>query len=278
MNLLTGQVINSIHEDILLPILVKDNPEVIHHINLILSDLYNNIPEQRRISNGRVYTVKILSAYLYQCLREQNADIFTTAIKIFDDSPEVLTKGVAMGILSLYGLGDFANVTSFFTTAAAGNDWGLRELAQMFFRKLITKYPEEAKIYLLNLAKSKDYNLRRFAAETLRPVVENKWIYNQPEYSLEVLRHLFKERVPYPRSSVGNNLSDLSRRLPDLVYSIVDELVYSSDKNSYWIAYRACRNLVKKEPVKAMSLLRIEEYHYKTAHYNVDKELNVGLT
>jgi len=123
---------------------------------------------------------------------------------------------------------------------------------------------------------SEDAHLRRFVAETLRPVVENKWIFNQPEYSLEVLRHLFKERIPYPRSSVGNNLSDLSRRLPELVYRLVKELVANGNKNSYWIAYRACRNLVKKDPIKVMNLLRVEVYHYKTAVYKIDEDKHFG--
>jgi hypothetical protein len=56
---------------------------------------------------------------------------------------------------------------------------------------------------------------------------------------------------------------DLARRLPDLVYDLVKELVDSGDKNSYWIAYRACRNFVKKEPIKVMDLLKVDEYKYK---------------
>ena len=55
----------------------------------------------------------------------------------------------------------------------------------------------------------------------------------------------------------------MTRRLPDLVYDLVKELVDSGDKNSYWIAYRACRNLVKKEPIKVMDLLKVDEYKYK---------------
>ena len=62
---------------------------------------------------------------------------------------------------------------------------------------------------------------------------------------------------------MGNNLSDLARQLPDLVYTLVEELVKSGDKNSCWIAYRACRNLVKKEPIKMMDLLKVDEYKYK---------------
>ena len=123
------------------------------------------------------------------------------------------------------------------------------------------------KEYLLKLVKSEDANIRRFVAETLRPVQENRWFYRNPDYPLSILRYMFKESSPYPRTSVGNNLGDLARRLPDLVYDLVKELVDSGDKNSYWIAYRACRNLVKKEPVKVMDLLKVDEYKYKKRIY-----------
>jgi len=137
----------------------------------------------------------------------------------------------------------------------------------MFFRKIIKRHPQEIQAYLLVLVKSENANLRRFVSETLRPVQENRWFYKNPDYPLSVLRYLFKENSGYARTSVGNNLSDLSRHLPGLVYTLVGELVERGDKNSYWIAYRACRNLVKKEPDKVMDLLGVDEYRYKKRIY-----------
>jgi len=78
---------------------------------------------------------------------------------------------------------------------------------------------------------------------------------------------MLTESSAYPRTSVGNNLSDLARKNPDLIYNIVKDLVQNGNKNSYWIAYRACRNLVKKEPIKVMDLLLIDEYKYKKNRY-----------
>jgi len=121
--------------------------------------------------------------------------------------------------------------------------------------------------YLLELVKSEDANTRRFVAETLRPVQENRWLYKNPDYPLSILKNLFKESSPYPRTSVGNNLSNLARQLPDLVYGLVKELVDSGDKNAYRIAYRACRNLVKEEPDRVMDLLSVDDYIYKKRRY-----------
>ena len=52
---------------------------------------------------------------------------------------------------------------------------------------------------------------------------------------------------------------------------MVEKLINSHDKNSYWIAYRACCNLVKKEPIRVMDLLKVNEYKYKKRiHYRKD--------
>jgi 3-methyladenine DNA glycosylase AlkC len=134
----------------------------------------------------------------------------------------------------------------------------------------------------MTLTESKDPAIRRFISETLRPVRENRWFYKDPDYSLSILRNMFKENSEYPRTSVGNNLSDLARHLPDLVLELVRELVASRDCNSYWIAYRACRNLVKKEPIRVMSLLHVDEYRYKkkvykrSEHQRIQSKINLA--
>ena len=183
---------------------------------------------------------------------------------LFLRSKDFQSKGVALGILSFYGTIDYEKVLPFFEASASSTDWNMREFSQMFFRKLVQKWPNQIKQYLLKLTESEDPNIRRFVSETLRPVKENSWFYKKPDYSLSILKNLFKERSEYPRTSVGNNLSDLARHLPDRVFELVKDLVASGDPDSYWIAYRACRNLVKKEPIRVMNLLHVDEYRYKT--------------
>jgi hypothetical protein len=109
--------------------------------------------------------------------------------------------------------------------------------------------------------------VRRFVGETLRPVQENRWFYRVPEYPPAIIREMFKESSSYPRTSVGNNLSDLARQCPETAYDVVRELVDSGDKNSHWIACRACRNLVKEDPIKVMDLLKVDGYRYKERIY-----------
>jgi len=256
-----------IRKDIITNMLQENYGLVIAQIPTILQELYDNIPNNKRVSYGRVYTVQVLSRYLFSTLEEMQAPIYEIGTILLTQSDDYRIKGVALGILSFYGIEDYAKVLPFFESSASSDDWNLREFAQMFFRKLIQTHPNEMHKHLLKLSKSKDSNIRRFVSETLRPVKENRWFYSNLEYPLSILRHLFKERVAYPRTSVGNNLSDLARHRPELIFGVVRDLVQSGDQNAYWIAYRACRNLVKKEPIKVMDLLEVDEFRYKKKVY-----------
>ncbi len=267
MRILTPEVEKKIHSDIINPALKGQYAFAIENINPILDELYANIPDNKRISYGIVHVIKTLSEYLYTQLVEKDAAVYHIACRLFEESDDFKSKGVSLGVLSHCGLDDYKKVLPYFESAAASPDWQMREFAQMFFRKLVEKHPNEMKGYLLKLVKSKDANIRRFVSESLRPVQENRWFYKEPGYLLSILRHMFKESSPYPRTSVGNNLSDLAKPHPDLVYDLVKELVDSGDSNSYWIARRACRNLVKKDPVKVLSLLKADEYKYKKRIY-----------
>ena len=267
MQILTRDIETRIQQDIIANALHHEYSLATIHVAEVLKELYDNIPENKRLSFGVVYTIQVLSKHLFSTLMEHNADVYAVGATLFEKSEDFRSKGVSLGILSFHGSDDYTVVFPFFEASAASVDWNMREFAQMFFRKLIRKWPDETKEYLLELTGSKDPNIRRFVSETLRPVKENKWFYKNPEYSLTVLRNLFKEHSQYPRTSVGNNLSDLARRLPDLVLGLVSELVASGDRNSYWIAYRACRNLVKKDPVRAMNLLGVDVYRYKDRYF-----------
>lgn len=267
MQILTRDIKKRIQQDIITNVLQNNHAQATKHVADILKELYDGIPENKRISFGIVYTIQVLSKHLFTCFVERNANVYEIGATLFERSEDFQSKGVALGILSFYGLDDYKAVLPFFEASAASVDWNMREFAQMFFRKLIRKWPDEMQEYLLKLTGHRDPNIRRFISETLRPVKENRWFYESPDYSLSILRKLFKEKAQYPRTSVGNNLSDLARHLPDLVLELVEELVAGGDRNSYWIAYRACRNLVKKQPIRVMDLLHVGEYRYKKKVY-----------
>jgi 3-methyladenine DNA glycosylase AlkC len=267
MNILTPAIKDKIQSAVFDNMMRGQYQQASRGISHALLELHAGIPEEKRVSFGIVYAVKVLSEYLYTELARTGAPLYEIASKIFTESEDTKPKCVALGMMSLYGLEDYRKTLPYFEAAAASADWELREIAQMLFRKLITRHHIDVKEFLLRLSVSPDANLRRFVAETLRPVQENEWFSRDPEYTLSILRSMFEEHSPYPRTSVGNNLSDLARRLPDLVYGLVKELVDNGNSDSYWIAYRACRNLVKLDPIRVMNLLRVDEYRYKKRRY-----------
>jgi 3-methyladenine DNA glycosylase AlkC len=263
MNLFTKQIEQKIESNIIRNISSEKPTSINQHIASIHAELYNNIPDNKRISYGRYYTVKVFGEYLFTKFVTAETSLFETAASLFDVSDFYINKGVALVILSMYGLKDYQKILSYFEKAASFDHWEVREFAAGFFHKIIKTYPDEMKNYYLELVQSKDPNIRRFVSESLRPVSENRWIQQHPDYSLSIIHHLFKESSPYPRTSVGNNPSDLARQNSERIYKVVEQLVNNGNKHSYWIAYRACRNLVKKEPIRVMNLLKVNEYKYK---------------
>jgi 3-methyladenine DNA glycosylase AlkC len=267
MNILNDLLEQKIQTNVINGILKQDFKASEKNIIKITEELHANIPANKRISYGITFVIKVLGKYLYEKLIEIDVLVYDSASHLFEISTDFRSKSVALEMLSFYGLSDYEKVLGFFQDAASSQDWVMREFAQMSFRKLIKKYPDEMSTYLLSIVTSEDANIRRFVGETLRPVQENQWFYSQPDYPLTILKNMFREKTPYPRTSMGNNLSDLSRHLSELVLGLVKDLVGSNDKNSYWIAYRACRNLVKNEPVRVMDLLKVDEYKYKDRLY-----------
>ncbi len=239
----------------------------IEKLRLRKDEIYASIPEKLRIGRGITWVVQQISDQL-SAVVEDDEQIRTMAVQLYEHlPPDDRLLGVALFLMADYGSRHFEHAFSFFERAADSPDWVVREFTQGAFHGVIAAQREAVLPWLQQMAESSSPNLRRFAAESLRPVTFNRWINQQPEYSLSVLRRMFREPHPYPRTSVGNNLSDLSRRQPELIFGIIAELVASGDPNSYWIAYRACRNLVKKDPMRVMDLLGVEEYHYKDRNF-----------
>ncbi len=278
MEILPENLKREIKESVVIRVEEGDYLGFEREIDRYLSALHENIPVSRKSSCGVVYTVKVLSNYIFSVIDNLpfsplvvGKKLYNVTLRDSDRAGKVgfKTRTVALGILSLYGLDEFVPVLEYFECSADSDYWNEREIFSILFRKLIARHRKDIKEYLLELVKSNRYNIRRFVAESLRPVVENKWFFDEIDYPLSIISHLFTEPHPYPRTSVGNNLSDISKRLPEVVFSLVEKLVSTGNKNSYWIAYRACRNLVKRYPERVMNLLGIEEYRYKDRVYRL---------
>jgi hypothetical protein len=120
----------------------------------VVDDVHANIPDSKRVSYGIVYATRVLSEYLYGRLVQVDVPILPAASHMLRASADAKCRGVSLGLLSFHGVDDLESVLPHFESAAASAEWGTREFAQMWFRRLIRHHPEEAKEYLLRLAAS----------------------------------------------------------------------------------------------------------------------------
>ncbi len=253
-------------------ILSSEITDIATNITGLIGHIRNDIPQKRRISIGRYSIVKALGLELYPILEKNNIKVMDFASGILS-LPDIdpFVRSLAVQLICLYGSAstDLETIKPYIKKAAADEDWIVRECSSGIIRKLIKEYPEQVRCWYLKMVRSEDPNQRRFVSESLRPVVENRWFHKEPDYALGVIQHLYKEPAHYPRTSVGNNLSDWMRVDQATTWPIVTELAKNGDGNSYWIAYRACRNFVKKEPVLVMETLGVTEYKYKNRQFNL---------
>jgi 3-methyladenine DNA glycosylase AlkC len=228
---------------------------------------YAAIPEKKRISTGITWVLKRIAVLLASRAASDEA-LGRAARQIFENLQcHDHLLGAPLFMMAESAKNDPGPALAFFEQASLSPDWVVREFAAAALHTVIPAQRDLLLPALHAYAQHADHNLRRMAAEALRPVSENRWIQSQPEFSLGVLQRLFQEPHPYPRTSVGNNLSDLGRGNPELIFSLVAELVASRDPNSTWIAHRACRNLVKQQPLRVLDLLGVDEYHYKDRNF-----------
>lgn len=249
--------------------LSQDNPaQALAELRQLVDDIHAAIPAKQRIGRGITWVLQ-RTGMLLAAGCSSPVHLRQVAGQIEQGlQPDERLVGIAIFLMAEYGKSDLQPALEYFARVSNAPFWEGREFAQLAFRRLILPHRVQVFPFLEELAQSSQPNQRRFSSETLRPVVENHWLQKEPQISLSVLRRLFHERHPYPRTSVGNNLSDLSHHNPELILGIAQELASNGDSNSYWIAYRACRNLVRQYPQQVMDLLRVDEYHYKDRNYS----------
>ncbi len=256
-----------------------DISAVVSDLTKLIEKIRSDIPERKRISFGRYSIIKKMGFELYPLILETGFAIFDFSLAVFNNpNYDQFVRSLAIQLVSIYGTEtkDLKKVLPFFEKASTDEHWEVRECSAGFIGKLTKKYPIEMHKWYLTMVNSENPLQRRFASESLRPVSDNRWLYKQPEFAFSVIKYLFKEPVAYPRASVGNNLSDWMRIDEKLTYKIVEELAKNGDKNSYWIAYRACRNLVKKEPIMVMDMLGVDTYKYKDRIYSRNNKNTIG--
>ena len=134
---------------------------------------------------------------------------------------------------------------------AADSHFGVREVVIFATKeRMITDLDTSVEI-LTKWTTSSDENVRRFAAEAMRPIgVWTKKIaafQEEPAKALPILNPLKSDASKYVRDAVGNWLNDASKSQPDWVTTVCAQWKKESDsKETAYITKRGMRTILKK--------------------------------
>ncbi len=237
--------------------LITDKNEI-PLFNLIM-EIKNSIPENQKIGKGIVWSLRQVRM---QVLKEVPLDLQKRSLEILISSNlwqiRKFTAFLASGCARIEN--SIVFYIDFVKKAANDSHFGVRESAQMALRELLQVFPDQIiLVYKKWILDSNEFT-RRCVSESLRPVLVNgrNWIREKPDKAIEILKYINRDPSLYVRKSVGNNLSDISRRNPELVLETLREWLLENDydKRTLFIARKACRNIVKNNPKDVNKLLR----------------------
>lgn len=109
-------------------------------------------------------------------------------------------------------------------------------------------------------ASSPSHNVRRLASEGIRPRLPwapmHRPFIEDPRPILTIINQLINDPSRYVRTSVANNLNDISKTHPELAVSTARRWLTESDtEETRWIVNKGLRTLIKRGDFAALELL-----------------------
>ncbi|SFV67319.1 DNA alkylation repair enzyme [hydrothermal vent metagenome] len=146
-------------------------------------------------------------------------------------------------------------------------------------RAFIKKYPqmmEQMKKWSL----SSNQHIRRLASEGCRPrlpwAIALPQFKNNPQAVLSILENLKNDESEYVRRSVANNLNDISKDNPNIVFKIAKNWLGNNERTDKLVKH-ACRSLLKNGNQQALALFGfVASKHIKIQNFNLQKYVNIG--
>lgn len=120
--------------------------------------------------------------------------------------------------------------------------------SEFAIRQFILKYPDRTMEQMKRWAKSKHLDIRRLASEGCRPrlpwAVSLPYFKRNPKKVLEILDMLKDDKSSYVRTSVANNLNDISKDNPLMFKKMVKQWIGVNQKRDNLLKH-GCRTLLK---------------------------------
>jgi 3-methyladenine DNA glycosylase AlkC len=210
-------------------------------INGFLEEEYNTIPSKERIGKGRYFIAKSVARgcrnFIETSSRIKCEDIFnnTANMLLFGEMRQM----PSLVYLATTLMAEFARIDKGFLERALRHakvwaeheNWEIRECTGYIIRLAVANNKAITFDILSDWISSPSPNLRRVVVESLRPLADIKWL-RDPNKNDEVIAFLYLVRFDpsiYVRTSVGNNLKDLSKYMPDKILNIVLSWINESE-------------------------------------------------
>lgn len=220
---------------------IWNNMEINAHkyelIDQFLQEEYAIIPEKERLGKGKYYITVSMAEGLIT--KDSLGTFFPNIEKkipriliFFQDMLQIAEEKQNSFIIFL-GICFVGQLIKFETTSmkliykivekwASHPTWGIREVSCYPIKIGLRYQKEETLQILLNFAQSSDPNLRRLAIESFRASTDLKWLkdMSQNQDFIKILEILKSDNNVYVRKSVGNNLKDLSKKIPENILEL----------------------------------------------------------
>ena len=140
-----------------------------------------------------------------------------------------------------YGLEDFE------ISIKAIEEITKRNTGEYAIRPFIRKYPKQTIKIMQEWSLSKNFHLRRLAAEGCRAKLPwatklETFIY-EPEPVFKILENLMQDGVKFVQKSVANNIADYLKVNPEVGFDFIEKYKNSKNENTEWILKHSVRNV-----------------------------------
>jgi 3-methyladenine DNA glycosylase AlkC len=219
----------------------KEKLKLCELISELLQNEYKIIPSKERIGKGYVYVSKHVVKALFQFLIQKSNfnldDYYDLGISCFDIGER--TERTHLQHFSLIFLAEYVNqfpdqfdhMSNDVVNFANNEKWEIRESTAFIIVSAMKKNPLKTLKILTEWTANKNANIRRLVSESLRPSSNLKWLRDplRNDPILEILTLLRNDPSIYVRKSVGNNIKDLSKYMPQKILKLMKDWIEQAE-------------------------------------------------
>lgn len=215
--------------------------------------------------------------HITRCLKQHIHVSYPESITILSEMVSEYGSYEAMffpAYIELYGLNDWPTSLP---ALALFTQYSSSEFA---VRPFIIQNQRKMMLQMKRWSKHKNFHVRRLASEGCRPRLP--WAMALPDFKqnpdliLPILENLKQDSELYVRRSVANNLNDISKDHPKLIYDISKQWKGINTEID-WLVKHACRTLLKKGDKKILQLFGYKNpKHVILNKFTCDQSVNIG--